>query len=114
MEFGPAARTAPGRWRRPACVLPGLLAVTLLLGACGQKGPLYLPGHSKDTPWPLRQDSPKPAAGANAPAGGSTNAKDSGNPAGSGSDGTQGATSAGSASPSAASASPSAGSQAQP
>jgi predicted small lipoprotein YifL len=30
-----------------------------LLDACGQKGPLVLPGHAKDTPWPL----PPSAAG---------------------------------------------------
>ncbi len=27
--------------------------VVVALAACGQKGPLYLPGHSKDTPWPV-------------------------------------------------------------
>jgi predicted small lipoprotein YifL len=34
------------------------LAATLVLGcallaACGQKGPLWVPGHPKDTPWPI-------------------------------------------------------------
>lgn len=34
-----------------------VVALTLaaaLLAACGQKGPLWVPGHSKDTPWPMK------------------------------------------------------------
>ncbi|HZF27286.1 MAG TPA: lipoprotein [Steroidobacteraceae bacterium] len=34
---------------RPALVLASALGVTLLLGACGQKGPLYLPDQQKTT-----------------------------------------------------------------
>lgn len=41
-----------------------LIAALLLLTACGQKGPLYLPGHSKDTPWPVRTNPPATGAAA--------------------------------------------------
>jgi predicted small lipoprotein YifL len=30
----------------------------LVLVACGQKGPLQLPGQAKDTPWPVRTSTP--------------------------------------------------------
>jgi len=39
-----------------------LAVAFLLLVACGQKGPLYLPGHSKDTPWPVPTNPPAPSA----------------------------------------------------
>jgi len=47
---------------RPARLLPpgrgaGLMAVlmgALLLAGCGQKGPLWVPGHAKNTPWPMK------------------------------------------------------------
>ncbi|HXY22207.1 MAG TPA: lipoprotein [Burkholderiaceae bacterium] len=41
-----------------------LIVALLLLTACGQKGPLYLPGHSKDTPWPVRTNPPATGAAA--------------------------------------------------
>jgi len=40
---------------------PPVLAL-LLLGACGQKGPLVLPGYGKDTPWPVPPAAQPPAA----------------------------------------------------
>ncbi len=49
----PAARSAP--IARTAAWL-----VLAALAACGQKGPLYLPGHSKDTPWPTRTSEARP------------------------------------------------------
>jgi len=50
------ARRAPG----PLFLIPLLI---LGLGACGQKGPLQIPGQSKDTPWPVRlPPGPAPAA----------------------------------------------------
>jgi len=51
-----------------------LLAALLLLSACGQKGPLYLPGHGKDTPWPVRSNpsAAGTAAGEGAPAPGTS------------------------------------------
>lgn len=68
------AALAPGANRRCAILIVALL----LLTACGQKGPLYLPGHSKDTPWPVRTNPPATGAAAGqggaAPAGGSTGA----------------------------------------
>ncbi|HXY22642.1 MAG TPA: lipoprotein [Burkholderiaceae bacterium] len=39
-----------------------LIVALALLTACGQKGPLFLPGHSKDTPWPVRTNPPAPGA----------------------------------------------------
>ena len=53
----------PARRARAISILG--LGAALALAACGQKGPLYLPGHSKDTPWPLRSEAP--AAGGAAP-----------------------------------------------
>ncbi len=55
--------------------LGGMLA----LAGCGQKGPLFLPGHSKDTPWPLPPSAAAPppadgAPGADADAKGKTDA----------------------------------------
>jgi predicted small lipoprotein YifL len=47
--------------------LTGLLAA-LLLGACGQKGPLWVPGHSKNTPWPMKPAASGADPGAPAPA----------------------------------------------
>jgi predicted small lipoprotein YifL len=41
------------------CACAAILAVGLL-AACGQKGPLQLPGHGKDTPWPVRTGTPAP------------------------------------------------------
>lgn len=56
---------------RRALAMAGLCLGAALAG-CGQKGPLYLPGHSKDTPWPLPPSPapPQPATsgGAAAPA----------------------------------------------
>ncbi len=43
-----AAAAARTRWA---------LVALMLLAACGQKGPLMVPGHSKDTPWPMRTGS---------------------------------------------------------
>jgi len=50
---------------RSTNALAALLAAVLLAG-CGQKGPLWVPGHSKNTPWPMKpsaadSDSPTPA-----------------------------------------------------
>ncbi len=59
-----AARAATRNWRIAA--VAALAAA--LLAACGQKGPLFLPGHSKDTPWPLREEKPPANATVNAPA----------------------------------------------
>ncbi len=64
MKVNHAARTIAA-----AILVPALI----VLVACGQKGPLYLPGHSKDTPWPVRPDaaSANPSAPGNpTPAGG--------------------------------------------
>jgi len=52
---------------RKAIILPvraavPLLLAMLLLGACGQKGPLYIEGHSKDTPWPMKPAGDGPEA----------------------------------------------------
>ncbi len=33
-------------------VAAAILCAAPLLAGCGQKGPLYLPGRSRDTPWP--------------------------------------------------------------
>jgi len=49
---------------RPAAWAVLALLATGLLGACGQKGPLWVPGHAKNTPWPM-----KPAGSPDAPAG---------------------------------------------
>ena len=54
MKYDPAKRAS-----RPICRAALLVPVLLgLLAACGQKGPLVLPGHGKDTAWPVRPDSP--------------------------------------------------------
>jgi len=45
------------------------LLALLLLAACGQKGPLVLPGHSKDTPWPVRPSQPTAASPGASPGG---------------------------------------------
>jgi predicted small lipoprotein YifL len=34
------------------------MIVVCAAAACGQKGPLYLPGRSKDAPWPAPPSSP--------------------------------------------------------
>lgn len=62
------APTGHGRLarRRPAAAVLFLLA----LGGCGQKGPLYVPGHSKDTPWPFPVEKPCPAGTTPVAAGG--------------------------------------------
>ncbi|MCS7101311.1 MAG: lipoprotein [Burkholderiaceae bacterium] len=43
-------------------------ALALLLGACGNKGPLHLPGATPSAPWPYPQPSPKPTAEPRKPA----------------------------------------------
>ena len=61
---------------RLAGVAVPLLLAALLLAACGQKGPLYVEGHGKDTPWPMKpagdspdaRKAPSPASAAGAPA----------------------------------------------
>ncbi len=59
-------RRAGGR----VLALAGAVAAgALLLGACGQKGPLWVPGHGKDTPWPIAPP-PAPAPAGKAPASG--------------------------------------------
>jgi|GEM_PF-2423024 predicted small lipoprotein YifL len=68
MKMNHAARTIAAACKAAAILVP---ALTFLV-ACGQKGPLYLPGHSKDTPWPVRPDgaSANPSAAGNpSPAG---------------------------------------------
>ena len=58
--------------RRRAGALAALVAAALLVG-CGQKGPLWVPGHAKNTPWPMKpagDDTATPApADASKPAG---------------------------------------------
>jgi predicted small lipoprotein YifL len=44
--------------RLSSCSISATLPASLVLGCallagCGQKGPLWVPGHSKDTPWPI-------------------------------------------------------------
>ena len=34
-------------------LVAALLSAALLAG-CGQKGPLWVPGHAKNTPWPMK------------------------------------------------------------
>ena len=46
------------------------LFASCVLAACGQKGPLWVPGHAKDTPWPIRSDNPANANSNNAARGG--------------------------------------------
>lgn len=50
-----------------AVVRAGLLALSVgaLLGlsGCGQKGPLYLPGHNPNPPKPMLNDSDQPSDG---------------------------------------------------
>jgi predicted small lipoprotein YifL len=58
-ERGRRPRDHRRNWPR-AIILPALLAA---ITACGQKGPLVLPGHSKDTPWPVRANPPASDAG---------------------------------------------------
>jgi predicted small lipoprotein YifL len=65
-----AARAAKRNWRIAAVAA----LASALLAACGQKGPLFLPGHSKDTPWPLREEKPPASATVNAPAAGNASA----------------------------------------
>jgi predicted small lipoprotein YifL len=31
-----------------------VLLAAALAGGCGQKGPLWVPGHAKNTPWPMK------------------------------------------------------------
>ncbi|MES1937020.1 LPS translocon maturation chaperone LptM [Salinisphaera hydrothermalis] len=40
------------------------LAAGLVLAGCGQKGPLYLPGHNPNPPKPLIKPAKSPAEGA--------------------------------------------------
>jgi len=54
-------------WRAPA--LPATVLIIALLGACGQKGPLQIPGMGRDAPWPTRvPDASAPAAATPQPA----------------------------------------------
>ncbi|HYB51968.1 MAG TPA: lipoprotein [Burkholderiaceae bacterium] len=64
MKFRSTANVFSAAVRQSAALALALL----LLAACGQKGPLVLPGHSKDTPWPLPPNPPAGSAAA-APAG---------------------------------------------
>jgi predicted small lipoprotein YifL len=36
-------------------------ALAVVLPACGQKGPLYVPGYPRDAVWPLPAKPPAPA-----------------------------------------------------
>jgi len=92
MKMNHAARTIAAACKTAAILVP---ALTFLV-ACGQKGPLYLPGHSKDTPWPVRPDgastnpsatgNPSPAGGTGGGSTAATSAGDSGTANGSKSD----------------------------
>lgn len=60
-------RRAPGAGCRRAGATVALrlaLLTALLLAGCGQKGPLWVPGHAKNTPWPMTPAG----AGTSAPA----------------------------------------------
>ncbi len=65
-------RQARARRGNRAVRIAALLAAALVAG-CGQKGPLWVPGHAKNTPWPMSPagtDTAAPAATAPAkPAG---------------------------------------------
>lgn len=47
IERDASVAKAPRRFARMSTTAVGSLAAALLLGACGQKGPLYLPRPSK-------------------------------------------------------------------
>ncbi|HEX7156763.1 MAG TPA: lipoprotein [Burkholderiaceae bacterium] len=49
------------RLRFLATALAAAMIVVCAAAACGQKGPLYLPGRSKDAPWPAPPGSPAQA-----------------------------------------------------
>jgi len=74
MKKDSAAATVTAALQRTA-IFPLAL---LLLVACGQKGPLQLPGQSKDTPWPFRPSAPAspPGAAKDAPGAASGNNAD--------------------------------------
>jgi predicted small lipoprotein YifL len=46
--------------KNPVPVLLSLLASVLLLGACGQKGPLFLPGTPSTITTPVPEQQPAP------------------------------------------------------
>jgi predicted small lipoprotein YifL len=48
-------------------MIAGLLLGPVLLAGCGQKGPLWMPGHSKDTPWPMGRPATSPTPATTAP-----------------------------------------------
>ncbi|RTL33965.1 MAG: hypothetical protein EKK47_00780 [Burkholderiales bacterium] len=54
---GPSTPTIPaGRWLARACAL-ACLSACALLSACGQKGPLYLPGPAQSASDPSSSSS---------------------------------------------------------
>ena len=64
MKMFSTACTRPVRGRRMTGALVLALGAGLLAG-CGQKGPLWISGHGKDTPWPMKpagSDPPSPAS----------------------------------------------------
>jgi predicted small lipoprotein YifL len=46
---------------RPAIAII-VMSAGVLTGACGIKGPLYLPNAPKDATWPIKTDKPAPPA----------------------------------------------------
>jgi predicted small lipoprotein YifL len=66
-RIGAARRAGPLRAAAPALFF-------FLLAACGQKGPLQMPGYGKDTPWPMRRPATAGAPAANTPGGASADA----------------------------------------
>ena len=64
MKLRPAPAPCAVRGASPLAVL---LAATLLAG-CGQKGPLWVPGYPKNTPWPMKPAGNDDKAPAPAPA----------------------------------------------